>query len=413
MGKFSPGLLVCLAFLSLELGCQRAEQGGQSSDRGSLDILSAEREGAGPGRAPELLKIQGVFGPSRTIKIKSEFNGRLENLAVAKGQMVSRQTPLFRVEDEGLAEHLESLRNQVQTAEGELEQVQSLAAIESPAEELPPESEVQALAEAPIDEAPLYREPTYFRMASEIAFTSEDAGGIWPGIDPKTIEVSHDAPDAGGIWPSYGAREMVNGEGPLSPWNNFFAAASVAVPDNIAEFTRVQSQILTQPASPVEIASESEESAAASPAEESRISLLQARIDRMRAEIAIAEKEWRDREILAPFDGRIDDLVASEGSPVQAGDFLVEIVQVNPIQFSFQIPKDQVDFLEVGAKVKGRLSDSSATTFEGEITYIGAELDPDRKAAEVRARVDNVDDALKAGMKASAEIEVGKGLAFF
>jgi multidrug efflux pump subunit AcrA (membrane-fusion protein) len=117
------------------------------------------------------------------------------------------------------------------------------------------------------------------------------------------------------------------------------------------------------------------------------------------------EKEWMSREIFSPLDGRIHELAVSEGSPVEVGDLLVEIYQVDPIEFSFQIPKGEVDFLELGMTVQGKLSDSPSTAFEGEISYIAAELNSDGETVEVRVRMANSDEALKVGAKGSAEID--------
>ncbi|HKY61929.1 MAG TPA: efflux RND transporter periplasmic adaptor subunit [bacterium] len=410
MSKFPPGLLVCLLLLPLTLGCERSARRSEGPGSGSLDFTSQVGE-APARRGPDFLKINGVFVPTRRIKIKSEFSGRVENLTVAKGTLVARQNPLFRIEDDQLFDQLAFLRSQLQSAEMQLERIGALANFEGPVEEIQEESMVEVEAEAPIEEVVAYREPTFTRLASEVEFTSADAGGIWPAVDPRVIARSHDAPDAGGIWPSYGVREMVNGEGPLSDWSAYFAAASVPMPASSTEFTRVQYEILTQPRR-VELPSEAAVPAmpVASDAE-SRLALYQAQVDLMRATIAAMENELVRREVSSPLDGRIQEVVVSEGSEVQAGDFLVEIYQVNPIEFSFQIPKDQVDFLELGMKVKGQLSDPPILAFEGEISYIGAELNADNETVEVRARIDNADDALKVGSKGSAEIDLGSSVA--
>lgn len=411
MSKFPLGLLVCLTLLSLGLGCGKAGKKNESSSPNDSDFKSP-MAGTQVRRGPESIEINGVFTPSRRIKIKSEFDGRLENLSVAKGQAVSRQNPLFTIEDDTLAQELEFLRGQVQVAEALFEENMSMASLEAPLEESQAEELLEVQVEAPVEEVASYRDPTFSRLASEVRFTSVDAGGIWPEVDPRVIERSKDPQDAGGIWPSYGVREMVNGEGPFSNWADYFAAASLPVPESSMEFTRMQNTLLTQPPPPLEILEETETAMTpASTEEESRLSLYQARVDRLRAELAILENELASRIVSSPMDGRIQELAASEGSQVQAGDFLVEIYQVNPIEFSFQVPKDQVDFLELGMTVKGRLADAPDVSFEGEISYIGAELNADKETAEVRARMDNSDDALKVGMKGSAEIELGSGFA--
>ncbi|HCU25143.1 MAG TPA: hypothetical protein DF383_09000, partial [Deltaproteobacteria bacterium] len=73
-----------------------------------------------------------------------------------------------------------------------------------------------------------------------------------------------------------------------------------------------------------------------------------AKVDLIRAEIALKENEMERREITSPLNGKVHEVAASEGSQVKAGDFLMEIFQVNPIEFSFEVPKGQVGFLELG-----------------------------------------------------------------
>lgn len=409
MSKFRLGLGVCLMLLPLlplAAWCEDLGQRNGRSDQRDADFNPRAAK-ASSGRIPDSIKIEGVFVPSKRLKIKCEFSGRLENLSIAKGQVVSRENRLFRIEDDQLSEELGLLRAQLQAAETQLEQTKALAETEEPAEEIQEEAVLQPPAEEPAYEEPSYRVPTFSKLASEIRFTSVDAGGVWPGIDPRVIARSNDPPDAGGIWPSYGDGEMVTGYGVLSAWEDFSLTAYLPVPSGGTEFGLIQSASPPQVSRPAVIPSEVEPQEIPEPSEaDSRIALYQARMDRIRAEISVLENEFASRDVFSPLDGRIHELAVTEGSEVQVGDFLVEIYQVNPIEFSFQIPKDQVGLLEPGMQVKGRVLDPAGIDFEGEISYIGAELNPDKETVEVRAWTDNADDALKVGLKGAAEIIV-------
>jgi len=406
MGKMPLAWLLCLALLAPGLGCNDKKENrglSNSSDSGP----GASRAQSPSRRSPDLIKIHGIFIPTRRIKIKSEFSGRLDNLRVLRGQAVSSQSPLFRIEDDELSEELERRRAELRVAEIQLEQIRSLADVEPAGEDISEETVVERPVAEAIQELPPYQEPTFSRLASEIPFTSVDAGGIWPGIDPRLIERSQDPQDAGGIWPSYGVREKVSDEGFNAAWSAFFPAASWPMPIRAEEFTSAQNLILTRTSQPEEIPSDPAPPSMPGPSEgESRLSLYRARVDLMRAEIAALENEWASREISSPLDGRIHELAVSEGSMVQAGDLLFEIYQVDPIGFSFQIPKEQADFLELGMTIRGKLSDAADIVFEGEISYIAAELNPDGESLEVRARMANPDDAFKVGAKGNAEIDL-------
>ncbi|HCU25719.1 MAG TPA: hypothetical protein DF383_11945, partial [Deltaproteobacteria bacterium] len=206
MRKFFLRLLFCLILFPLGIACEKA---------GKNETASLGEKGFGlepaQGSSQEDIIIKGVFTPTLRLKIKSEFSGRLENLSVSKGQIISVNSPLARIEDDNLPQELSDLRVQLQAAETQLEQNERLAPLE--ASEAEEETALQIEAPRTRYEAPPYQEPTFSSLASEIRFTPVDAGGIWPGIDPRVIEAAENDPqDAGGIWPSYGVREMVNGE---------------------------------------------------------------------------------------------------------------------------------------------------------------------------------------------------------
>lgn len=365
-----------------------------------------------------LITVAGEFVPTRRIQIKSEFSGRVEDLNVAKGQLVGTENPLFRIESDPLAEKLEDQQAELQQAQAQLDLDRELLAAQGTEEE--PEEEV--VAERPAEETlfptPREMEPTFSELASEVRFTPVDAGGIWPGIAPEVIADSRDPQDAGGIWPSYGAREMVNGQ-PYSPvqetpvYPSYFPEAT-----NLAFATESNfpSEALPAPTplaartsigAPLAVEEGEEEETTTgmgSPIEESRLALDQAKVDRIRAEIAVTESELSRRTLYSPLEGRVHDLAVSDGSPVEPGDFLLEIYEVDPIEFSFNVPKHLVDSLELGMEIKGQVSENGRSSFEGYLSFIGAELNEDKETVEVRATVDNPQDTFKVGMKGFAEI---------
>lgn len=359
---------------------------------------------------PDLIKISGVFVPTRRVQIKSEFSGRLEDLSVVKGQTISTGNPLLRIADEELPLELDRLRAELLAAEAQLEQSRRLAR-EEPEERTVEEEVIEGQAEAPVEEIEL--EPTFSRLASEIPFVPLDAGGIWPGIDPRIIARADDPQDAGGIWPSYdGEREMVNGERSLLTLEPPVLAISLPTPSS-PEPLLAPRITLSQVPPRVETPRVMETLAAPESSEaENLLSLNQAKADVIRAEIAITENELARRTLSSPLDGKVHEVGASEGSQVEPGDFLIEIFQVDPIEFSFKVPKDQVEFLELDMKIKGRLSGSPGVSFEGEISFIGAELSDDKKTVEVRARVSNPDEVLNVGMEGTAEIATGQKMSW-
>ncbi len=408
MGQHSLFLLSCLVLIPLMVACQKMEPESESSDTRHLHLKVGSVERSFD-ETPEKIKINGVFVPSQQIQIKSEFDGSVADLSVAKGQVISAGDFLLRLEDEQLPLELERLGTELQAALAQLEQTRLLASQELPEEETEEGEDVVEVAVPELFEETFGEPvPTFSQLASEIRFTPVDAGGVWPGIDPQRIAVANDPEDAGGIWPAYGPIETNTGAGfsavpELSPVvadipNPLFRSPVIS-PTNTFDTTLLPEEIPVETDTPA-ITEGSEI--------QSRLALEEARVDVIRAELALREREMARRSLSSPISGRIHEVAVTDGSGVEAGDYLMEIYQVDPIEFSFHVLKTQVEPLEVGMEIKGQLLEPPGLSFEGEITFIGAELTADESSVEIRAWVNNPNEVIKVGMKGSGEILVKK-----
>jgi len=408
MGKTSIPLFICLFFVPAILACQKAEKKSGATEPASQELRVEIPKLFSP-EAPKSIKVKGVFVPSQQVKLKSEFGGRLEDLTVLRGQAISAGDILLRIVNEDLPQKLDRLRTELQVAEGRFEQSRRLALAEGSEVEREEEEEFsEVTVEEPDYEFPRRPESAFAQLASEISFTPVDAGGVWPEVDPRIIARANDPQDAGGIWPKYGEREMVTGRALSADQELPLLMASL--PNPLEPSLPVTPRtVVTQVPTPLETPEPETTPAATEFSEaENRLSLDQAKVDLLRADLALAESEFSKRTLLSPIEGRVHDLAASDGSLVEAGDFLMEIYQVDPIEFRFDVSKDEVGLIEVGMKIKGSLLGSPDLHFEGEINFIGPELNEDNQTVAIRARVDNANYVFRVGMKGAAEVPLKK-----
>ncbi|MBI2336450.1 MAG: efflux RND transporter periplasmic adaptor subunit [Deltaproteobacteria bacterium] len=137
---------------------------------------------------------------------------------------------------------------------------------------------------------------------------------------------------------------------------------------------------------------------------ESKSGLQQAKIDRLRAEIALNERMLTEGTIVATVGGLITKKYVSEGSLVQADTVLFEIVDVDPILLSVFVPQKLIQQLNQNTPVKVIDKNDPGQLLNGEVAYISAEFNIDKKGLEIRVRVPNPNDKLKVNLEGTARL---------
>jgi membrane fusion protein (multidrug efflux system) len=116
-----------------------------------------------------------------------------------------------------------------------------------------------------------------------------------------------------------------------------------------------------------------------------------ANVDNIRATI-------QKKTIRAPFSGKLGIRLVNLGEQLDVGKNIVSLQSLSPIFVDFSLPQQEFAKLQTGLKVKA-VSDSYATNeFEGEITAINPDLDATTRSVRVRAKFENQDELLRAGM---------------
>lgn len=112
------------------------------------------------------------------------------------------------------------------------------------------------------------------------------------------------------------------------------------------------------------------------------------------------------KQVRAPFDGRVGIRVVNLGQFVGRGRALLPLQKLDPIYVNFSVPQRQLPALSLNQKVDVKIDAFENSSFEGVITAINSEVDPDTRNISVQATLANPKEELRAGMFARVEVEM-------
>jgi membrane fusion protein, multidrug efflux system len=122
-----------------------------------------------------------------------------------------------------------------------------------------------------------------------------------------------------------------------------------------------------------------------------------------RMEAVIAQKN-----ITAPFSGRLGLRRVEKGQYVKAGDPLVWLQALDPIWIDFPIPEGDLGKLKIGAPIELGVNAYPGQVFKGVIEAFDARVAQDTRTLMVRGRLPNADHRLLPGMFANVAVLEGK-----
>ncbi len=301
---------------------------------------------------PDGIEIPGTFTASQRLVVKSDFTGRVQALSVIEGQQVAVNDALMKIDDEKLPYVLERQRAELREAEAQLEFDSKATGIAADEEGLEDAGEAQQLEDA------------LAGAGGEEAPADQNAEATPAAL--ATPEATENTPFP--IRRPFGVRRNAR-RGIGSPRTPAVAAQNPEL-------------------------------------QESRQTLNQAKVDRIKAEIVLSERQLAGSTLLATVEGFVSKVHVAEGSMVKVDEPLVDIVRVDPIELTLHIPKDDIARIEKNMQVKVTVNDLKQESFDGEISFIGAELDPQKKTLEMRVRLSNPGMRVKAGMEGVAHLAV-------
>jgi RND family efflux transporter MFP subunit len=135
---------------------------------------------------------------------------------------------------------------------------------------------------------------------------------------------------------------------------------------------------------------------------------LSASIRASEAATKLSDRQLRDTEIRAPFDGYVERRLVNLGELVKAQMPVMAIVRLDPLKVIAEIPERMAPWIDSGRPVQLHVDAYSDRAFTGEVTRISPAVNTSTRAFPFEAIVPNSDGALKPGTFARVHVESAK-----
>jgi multidrug efflux pump subunit AcrA (membrane-fusion protein) len=134
---------------------------------------------------------------------------------------------------------------------------------------------------------------------------------------------------------------------------------------------------------------------------------LRASIQASEAAMNLADRQVRDTDIRAPFEGIVEKRLVNLGELVKAQMPVMAVVRVDPLKVVAEIPEKMAPWISVGQSVDLRV-DAYPQPFTGKVSRISPSVNTATRAFPFEALVPNAEMLLKPGTFARVHIESGK-----
>jgi membrane fusion protein (multidrug efflux system) len=143
------------------------------------------------------------------------------------------------------------------------------------------------------------------------------------------------------------------------------------------------------------------EAHASSPAD---LDAAEARAKQAAANVVTLQANIAKKTIRAPFDGRIAIRQVELGQVLASGTAIAQLLAVHPVHAEFWLPQQALAELRLGMQARLRTDVFPKATWEGTITVINPEVDPNTRNVRIRATFPNQDGRLRPGMFVNVEV---------
>jgi membrane fusion protein (multidrug efflux system) len=133
-----------------------------------------------------------------------------------------------------------------------------------------------------------------------------------------------------------------------------------------------------------------------------------ANLESAKAQVQAQQALIAEKQIRAPFAGRLGIRQVNIGQYLSAGTQIVTLQQLNPLFVDFYLPQQALSQLSVGQAVAVAVDAFPGQNFPGSISAINAAVDTATRTVQIRATIKNDNLALRPGMFATVTIGVGQ-----
>lgn len=127
-------------------------------------------------------------------------------------------------------------------------------------------------------------------------------------------------------------------------------------------------------------------------------------LDDARARLSQAEQSRDAANVLAPYDGVVSERLVSPGDIVNPGAPLFAIVDPSTMRLEAAVPASELASLRIGAPVRFSVTGYPGRVFEGRISSINPQADPQTRQVRLFVRIPNQGQRLVAGLFAEGRV---------
>ena len=135
---------------------------------------------------------------------------------------------------------------------------------------------------------------------------------------------------------------------------------------------------------------------------------LRASIQASQATMNLADRQLRDTDIRAPFDGYVEKRLVNLGELVKSQMPVMAVVRLDPLKVVAEIPEKMAPWITDGRPVELHVDAYRDRAFTGKVTRISPAVNSGTRAFPFEALVPNTDAVLKPGTFARVHVESGK-----
>lgn len=137
------------------------------------------------------------------------------------------------------------------------------------------------------------------------------------------------------------------------------------------------------------------------------VEVSRARAEKVASEVTAIEARIKQCQIMAPFDGRVSELLINAHEFPVAGKPFVNLVDETTFEIELIVPSQWLRTIDVGARFRFSV-DELGTTHEARLVRVGAAVDPVSQTVKVVGIFDTKPEKVLSGMSGSATFE-GQG----
>lgn len=129
-----------------------------------------------------------------------------------------------------------------------------------------------------------------------------------------------------------------------------------------------------------------------------------AALEDAKSRLALAQKNFENTRITAPFTGVVSQRSVGAGDVVQPGSALFTIVEPSSMRLEASVPSDQLSMVRVGTDVAFSVTGYPSREFHGKVTRVSPSVDPATRQVQIIVSIPNPGHTLVGGLYADGRI---------